>query len=248
MTELETHLESNHASISSKYIKNIIFGGLDGIITTFSIVAAGFGANFSISSIIIMGMANLVADAMSMGIGEFLSSFFENKYILSERAKEEYEYENNFLYEKAEMIELLRNKGISNENSEEIVDIISRPEYKNYFLELMVQYELGLTIPEKGFFKTNAKEGLVTFTSFILFGFTPVLPYIICYSEDYDNKSRIFIIDCFVTIITMFILGYTQAFLTKQNKIKCGTIMCGNGSIAALFAFLIGYGLESALS
>lgn len=248
MTEIESHLESAHASISSKYVKNIIFGGLDGIITTFSIVAAGFGADFSISAIIIMGMANLVADAMSMGLGEFLSSFFENKYILAERSKEEYEYNNNFMYEKIEMIELLNTKGISNEDSEEIVSIISKPEYKNYFLELMVQYELGLNVPEHDFFKNNLKQGAVTFASFMLFGFTPVLPYIICFSDGYENKTRIFIIDCFVTILTMFVLGFSHAILTKQDKFKYGAIICGNGSIAALAAFLIGYGLESALS
>ena len=46
----------------------------------------------------------------------------------------------------------------------------------------------------------------------------------------------------------MFFPGYTQAKITKQPKIKYGTIMCINGSFAALCAFLVGFGLEQALS
>ena len=55
-SNLHHHIESNHAQSSGKYIKNIFFGGLDGIITTFSIIAASFGAGFEIKMIIIMGI------------------------------------------------------------------------------------------------------------------------------------------------------------------------------------------------
>ena len=63
------------------YVKNIIYGGLDGIITTFSIIAAAVGANLEMKTIIAMGVANLIADGLSMGLGDYLSSHFENKYI-----------------------------------------------------------------------------------------------------------------------------------------------------------------------
>merc|ERR1711991_836722 len=53
----------------SDYIKSIIFGGLDGIITTFAIVAAAAGANESWKIVLTFGFANAVADAWSMGIG-----------------------------------------------------------------------------------------------------------------------------------------------------------------------------------
>ena len=65
MTDLHHHIENAHAS-SGRYIKNIVYGGLDGIIiTTFSIAAASYGANFEMKMIIIMGVANLIADGFS---------------------------------------------------------------------------------------------------------------------------------------------------------------------------------------
>lgn len=245
---LYQHIESNHANSSGKYIKNIVFGGLDGIITTFSIISASFGANFETKMIIIMGVANLIADGFSMGLGDFLSSYFENLYILSEKDKEDFEYINNKNYEVDEMVDLYKNEGLEDDDAKKIVDIISLPKYKKYFIKTMVNYELGLEIPEDNFKKINAKEGLVTFISFIIFGFIPVFTYILFYASKSNNQTDIFITTCFVTIAAMFILGYSQAKITKQNGLKYGLLMVVNGSIAATCAFLIGFGLEKAMS
>ena len=57
---------------------------MDGIITTFSIIAAAVGASLDMKVIITMGVANLIADGISMGLGDYLSSTFEYKYIISE--------------------------------------------------------------------------------------------------------------------------------------------------------------------
>ena len=86
--DLGKHLEVHHASSSAKYIKNVIFGGIDGIITTFSIIAACFGSGLEIKYILAMGFANLLADAFSMGFGDYISSLFESKYILSEKKRD----------------------------------------------------------------------------------------------------------------------------------------------------------------
>lgn len=247
-SNIAVHLETQHANISSKYIKNIIFGGLDGIITTFSIIAAAYGADFNTRLIIIMGIANLLADAVSMGLGEYISGVSENIYINTEKHKEEYEYENNKEYEMKEMVALYISKGLDKSDANNIVEIIAKPKYKDFFIENMVSYELGLEVPDENFKKVNRKEGLVTFMSFIGFGFIPVFPYIIFYTTDYSDHNAMFAIDCVCTLVAMFVLGYTQAKITKQEKIKYGFTMCGNGTLAASVAFLVGFILEKTLS
>lgn len=245
---LDIHKEDNHATSKAKYVKNIIFGGLDGIITTFSIIAAAYGADFSNKLIIIMGIANLVADAVSMGLGDFLSSYYENLYILTEEQKERYEYINNNEYEIKEMIELYVKEGIDQEDATTIVNIISKPKYEDYFIKTMVNYELDLNIPGSNFKNENIKEGLITFVSFMIFGFIPVLTYIIFYSIGEENKNNIFITTCFITCIAMYSLGYFQAKITKQIGWKYGFMMLINGSLAASCAFSIGYGLENIMN
>ena len=69
-------------------LKPVIFGGLDGILTSFAIVAGSAGGNLSPEVVLILGFSNIFADALSMGVGEFLSSKAENEWILSERKRE----------------------------------------------------------------------------------------------------------------------------------------------------------------
>ena len=75
-------------------LKPIIFGGLDGILTSFAIVAGAAGGNLSPEVVLVLGFSNIFADALSMGVGEFLSSKANNEWILSERARESWEMDN----------------------------------------------------------------------------------------------------------------------------------------------------------
>lgn len=75
-------------------LKPIIFGGLDGILTSFAIVAGAAGGHLSPKVVLILGFSNIFADALSMGVGEFLSSKANSEWILSERRREEWELEN----------------------------------------------------------------------------------------------------------------------------------------------------------
>lgn len=245
---IHEHLENHHAHSSAKYIKNIIYGGMDGIITTFSIIAACFGANLEIKYIISMGVANLFADAFSMGFGDYLSSYFENRYILSEKKKELYELENNRDYEVNEMIDLYKKMGLSDTDSRHIVNILGKTEYKEIFIDRMVDMELDLKVPEKDYKIQIKKEGCVTFLAFFVFGLIPNLIYIISYWSEYKSYNNIFAIDCFITLLTMISLGYYQSKITKQPKILGTVILTINGLISTTIAFLIGYSLERIIS
>ena len=71
-----------------------MYGGLDGIITTFAVVAGVAGASLSSGVVLILGFANLIADGLSMAIGDYLSTKAENEYNKAERAREKWEVEN----------------------------------------------------------------------------------------------------------------------------------------------------------
>ena len=79
--------EEQHGGAGSEHIKSIVFGGLDGIITTFAIIAASAGAGFSLEVILLMGFANLIADGISMGFGDYLSEAAELDHAKKERAR-----------------------------------------------------------------------------------------------------------------------------------------------------------------
>jgi len=96
--------DETHGGFGSENIKSIVFGGLDGIITTFSTIASSVGGNLSIEAVITLGFANLIADAISMGVGDFISSKAEYDFLIAERAREAWEFDNHPEGEKQEMV------------------------------------------------------------------------------------------------------------------------------------------------
>lgn len=65
MKKLRQHFED--------YLSEFVYGGIDGVVTTFAVVAGATGARFDLKVILVLGFANLVADGFSMGIGSYLS-------------------------------------------------------------------------------------------------------------------------------------------------------------------------------
>ena len=151
-----------------------MFGGLDGIITTFAVVAASVGGNLSSDVILLMGFANLIADGLSMGFGDYLSSQAEVDYTKAEHTREKWELENYPEGEKREMVELYMKRGMTEEDAVSVIDVMAK--YKNFFLDVMMVEELGLMPPDED--DKPWKNGVVTFVAFVFFGFIPLLSYV----------------------------------------------------------------------
>ena len=139
----EGHSEDHKKS--GEHIKSIIFGGMDGIITTFAVVSGATGGGLGIDVILILGFSNIIADALSMGVGDALSTKAENEFILKEREREAWELENHPAGEKAEMYDIFEEKGISKEDSRLIIDTMAK--YPEFFVDAMMHYELEVEVP-----------------------------------------------------------------------------------------------------
>ena len=82
--------KESHGGFGSDYVKSIVFGGLDGIITSFAIVASVVGAELSIEVVIFTGFAKLFGDAISMGFGDCISEQAEQTHVRGERSRDEH--------------------------------------------------------------------------------------------------------------------------------------------------------------
>jgi hypothetical protein len=91
---------------SEDRLKSVVYGGLDGILTMFSIISATLGTNWSMVVIIIIGVSNIFSDGISMALGDYFSTSTVNKFNKNEREREDWEFENCFEGEKKEMIEI----------------------------------------------------------------------------------------------------------------------------------------------
>lgn len=237
MIEAHRHKEI-HSTGTGKYIKSWIYGGLDGIITTFAIVAGVAGAGLNNAIILILGFANLIADGISMAIGDYLSSKSEKEYYDLEEKRETWEVKYNPEGEKEEMIQIYQQKGMSKKDAVKMVELLSKN--KKLWVETMMHDELGL-MKEEG---SPVKNGLVTFSSFAMFGFVPLVLYVLAEIFSFQITKG-FLYTSVLAGIAMFILGSLKTKLTGKNWIKSGFETLLIGGVAAASAYFIGHLLAS---
>jgi VIT1/CCC1 family predicted Fe2+/Mn2+ transporter len=240
----DAHGEAGHAGEAGKYVKSLVFGGLDGTITTFAVVAASKGGSLSADVVLLMGFANLVADGLSMGFGDYLSSKAELEFVKTEKKREKWELENYPEGEKKEMIELYMARGVSEDDATLVIETLAK--YKNFFLDLMLVEELGLMPPDET--DSPAKNGLVTFVAFAMFGFVPLVPYVFGKAIGGANGNAMFGSACGLTALTMAALGAAKAKFTNQNMTSSALYMLLNGSLAAASAYLVSFAISKALN
>ncbi len=136
-----------HQQAQGQYIKSMVYGGLDGIVTTFAVVAGVAGASLSAGVVLIMGFANLVADGLSMAIGDFLSTKAEQEYNRAEREREAWEVENYPEGEKREMVELYTARGMDPGDARAVTEVLARN--KQAWVSVMMAEELGIVESER---------------------------------------------------------------------------------------------------
>jgi VIT1/CCC1 family predicted Fe2+/Mn2+ transporter len=240
-TLLQQHLEDEHQqTMLSEHIKELVYGGIDGIITTFAVVAGFTGATammgddgaltIPVTIVLIFGLANLFADGFSMGVGDFLSSRAEKKLFEKEQKKERGEIKNNISFELYETVEILKDHGFSKEDAEQLAEIYSHN--TKFWVDFMMRYELDMSQPSQ----SPARGALITFTSFIFFGAIPLLPYMF----DIPSFDGQFFMASLFAAIALAILGFVRARFTRENVMRSMTEIVGLGMIAAFIAYFVG--------
>jgi|TARA_B100001093_G_scaffold146056_1_gene138778 VIT1/CCC1 family predicted Fe2+/Mn2+ transporter len=226
-----------HRPGGGQFIKSFVYGGLDGTITTFAVVAGVAGASLSSSVILILGFANLIADGIAMAFGDVLSSRAEQQYQRAEREREEWELQNYPEGEKEELKELYVEKGMSQDDSDKVVEILAK--YPDMMVDVMMADELGIIEDDE----SPIFKGLVTFGSFVVFGFVPLLVFVVQRFVGLNINSLFWA--CVLTGATLFGLGVAKGKFSSVSWWRSGLEMLFLGGLAAVAAFYIGRALES---
>ncbi len=219
---------------SGEYLPDFVLGGIDGVITTFAVVAGVEGASLSSAVILILGIANLVADGLSMALGNYLGAKSEQDYNRSERDRESWEIDNVPEHEREEVMEIYQRKGFSGELLDKVVDQICSN--KEQWLETMMRDELDI-IEDR---RVPWRAGLMTFISFILFGTVPLLVYIYSYLVGLETSTNLFPYCVGATAIALFTVGAARSRVTFRPWFKSGMEILAVGGLAGVLAYIIG--------
>ena len=237
MSEDKLHSKGGFLFFNKDYISEFIYGGIDGAITTFAVVAGATGANMELSVVIILGFANLFADGFSMSVGNYFSTKTERDGYDNHKAIEYWEIENMREKEIEEIRDIYRKKGFEGELLEKVVtQIISN---KDVWVDTMMKEELEMVRDERSPLKTAA----ATFLSFVCIGIIPLLSYIFADMLSL-SASNLFISSCLLTAVGLAIVGSMKSIVTEKNKWSGMLETLLLGGLAAFLAYYVGAVLE----
>ncbi|MDJ1500322.1 VIT1/CCC1 transporter family protein [Xanthocytophaga agilis] len=223
------------------YLSEFVFGGIDGSVTTFAVVAGATGASLSSSVVIILGFANLFADGFSMSVGSYLSAKSERDNYEKQKRIEYWEIDHLPEQEQNEIREIFADKGFHGELLEQIVTVITSD--RERWVDLMMKEELEM-IPST---KPPFLMAVVTFFSFLTVGFIPIFPYVLDLVISIQ-KEYLFPTSCLFTSIAFALVGFLKTYVNETSRWKGIVETVFLGVSAALVAYYIGDFLENIIS
>ncbi len=227
----------HHGGESSRYIGEVVYGGLDGIITTFAVVSGVAGAELGAGVVLILGLANLFGDGLSMAAGAYLSARSDREYYLRERAREEWEVENFPDGERAELQEVYLKMGFTAQDASDLVRIQTKD--RRLWVDMMMVHELGMLREDH----RPMRAALTTFTAFAVAGAVPLLVYLAGLAVEISPDSK-FWLSVASTAVALFTLGAAKTLVTGVRWIRAGVEMLLVGGLAAAVAYGIGAALR----
>lgn len=220
------------------YLKDFIYGSIDGTVTTFAIVSGVVGAELSNAVIIILGFANLLADGFSMAVSNYLGTKAEEE--LKEKAREEENLHINTFPEGEveEIRQIFAQKGFKGDRLEDVVSTITAD--INRWVDTMLTEELGYTLKKQNAFKA----GMVTFTAFFLVGMIPILSYLINLIIPGFIETP-FLLSIILTGFTFLLIGALKSRFIIKSWFMAAFETLLVGGAAAVIAYIVAVGLKS---
>lgn len=225
--------EERHGGVSSQYLGDMVYGGLDGIVTTFAIVSGVAGAQLGSGIILILGLANLLADGFSMAAGAYLSTKSEQEYYQREWQREAWEVEHFPEGERAELYEIYRQRGYAEKDARQLVDILAKDHHR--WVNAMMVDELKM-LPDE---RKPLLSGLATLAAFIAAGSVPLLVYLLGLFVSIPGQNA-FYISTGLSAAALLGLGTAKVLVTGRSLLRSGLETLLVGGLAAGVAYVVG--------
>ena len=223
-------LEGRHRSTGGNALRAAVLGANDGLVSNLSLVMGVAGATLAGKGVLIAGVAGLLAGAISMALGEWLSVQSSRELFAHQIATEAEEIKTSPQEEVEEMALIYESRGFDKQTARELADkVLSN---QDTALDTLAREELGINPDELG---GSAWEAAIT--SFILFAIgaiIPVAPFL------FTSGMPAVFISIGLSTIGLFVLGAVITLFTGRTVLFSGFRMVIFGLIAAAVTFGIG--------
>ncbi|MBI2903163.1 MAG: VIT1/CCC1 transporter family protein [Candidatus Methylomirabilis oxyfera] len=221
------HIEKHFTG--SEMVRDIVIGMSDGLTVPFALAAGLTGVVASTGIIVTAGLAEIAAGSIAMGLGGYLAARNDAEHYAAERAREQLEVSERPAQETAEVMEVFRSYGLTDEESAPVVQALcKRPEA---WIDFMMRFELGLEKPDPRRALTSA---LTIGGAYIAGGFIPLGPYMMV-----SGAQVALVFSVVVTLIALAGFGYLKGLFTGTAPVRGALQTVLIGGLAAAAAFVI---------
>jgi VIT1/CCC1 family predicted Fe2+/Mn2+ transporter len=217
---------------SHNYLKEWVYGGVDGTVTTFAIISGVIGASLSPVIVVILGIANLLGDGFSMAAGAYSASKTDLDNYNRLRSIERDHIKKYPQGEKEEIRQIFSNKGFEGDVLDNIVEKVVSDE--ELWVDIMMSEEHGVMLSQK----RPLISATHTFIAFVICGMFPLLPFIM-------GVSFSFYYSIGLSIFTFFTIGAFKSYWSPARWWVSGLETTIIGFLAALIAYAMGYYLKN---
>jgi vacuolar iron transporter family protein len=223
-----------------RYLRDFVYGAIDGAVTTFAIVCGVEGANLSSNIILILGLANLVGDGFSMAASNFLGTRTERELREQARREEELHIESIPAGEREEIRQIYAAKGFKGADLERAVEVLTSD--KRQWVDTMLREELGLTLGGPDPWRAAAS----TFVAFVVIGAIPLLIFAAqaLGLQDQISSQAAFAGSTVLTAVALFMVGAMKSTFVAQRWFVAGLQTLSIGGAAAALAYFVGFALR----
>ena len=222
--------EKRHRSVGGNAIRAAVLGGNDGLLSVFSLVMGIAGAAGGNHSILLAGVAGLLAGALSMALGEWISVKSSQELYENQMAIEMDELETNPEGEQRELALIYVAKGIPEAQAQAMAAEIMTDKTRAH--AVLVKEELGINVDELN--GSAMEAALYSFLLFSFGGIIPLIPFI------FFSGLHAIVMSIAFSAMGLFIIGAAITLFTGKNLWFSGFRMVFFGLIAAAITYGIG--------
>lgn len=204
-----------------------VLGGVDGIVTTFAVVAGSIGGQLPTAAIIVLGFANLLADGFSMAVSNYLGTRSRQQEVERARQDELWQIDNYPEGEIREIREIFARKGLDEATLARVVAVITAN--RELWTDTMLREELKLNLAAA----RPLRAALATFGAFVLFGFLPLVPFLL----PGFPPDALFPVSGGLSGAAFLLLGVWKGLVLHSPPLRSGLQTLAIGGVAALLAY-----------
>ncbi|WP_029117993.1 VIT1/CCC1 transporter family protein [Mycobacterium sp. URHB0044] len=226
VTGLPHQIDHRHADVTGGWLRAATFGAMDGLVSNTALIA-GVAASASAHTVVLSGVAGLLAGAFSMALGEYTSVTTANEQIESEVRVERRAFRKHPQAERAELVAMMMNMGMTEDTATKATEEIHRDETRALNFHLV--QELGVDPSEK------PSPWVAAGSSFLMFAIgaiIPLIPYLLGHESLWFGLA--------FGGVGLLVAGGVAARFTRKSLLLGGLRQLAFGAIAIGATYAVG--------